>query len=117
MCAAEQDAFWPVADALFETQDAWKRRSDAPVYFDSLVSKLPMDHERLRACVRAGGLRPLIEADHRRSVRIGVGSTPTFFVGDQALIGAQPYEAFAAAIDAALAKVSAAPAASSPDAR
>lgn len=103
MCAAEQGAFWPAADKLFETVGGWKRRRDAVQYFDSLGTTLRLDMGRLRACVADGTLRPLIETDYRRSVRIGVGSTPSFLIGEQAIIGAQPYEVFAAAIEAALA--------------
>lgn len=112
MCAAEQGRFWPVADALFETQDAWKRRSDARAFFDSLAGTLAgpragpdaIDHARLRACVAAGELRPLIKADYDRSARLGIGSTPSFFIGRHVIVGAQPYEAFASALDSALAR-------------
>jgi protein-disulfide isomerase len=103
MCAAEQDRFWPVADALFATQAAWKGRGDAAAYFDSLTSTLSLDHDRLQRCIADGKLRPLIQADFDRSQRIGVGSTPSFFIGDRMLIGAQPFEAFKSALDAAIA--------------
>lgn len=103
MCAAEQDKFWPVADALFATQAAWKSRGDAVTYFDSLTRTLPLDHGALRACIASGRQRALIQADYDRASRAGIGSTPTFFIGSQVLIGAQPYEAFARALDAALA--------------
>ena len=109
MCAAEQDRFWPVADALFASQQAWKGRNDAAAYFDSLATTLPLDQRRLRACLAAGQTRDLIRSDYERSVAIGVGSTPSFLVGGAPLIGAQPYEAFAQAIDAALARQRAAP--------
>lgn len=104
MCAAEQGKFWPAADAVFATQQLWKRRNDAAAYFDSLGAGIGVDRARLRACVQGGATQPLIEADYRRSVRIGIGSTPTFLIGDQAIVGAQPFEAFKAAIDAALAR-------------
>ena len=109
MCAAEQEKFWPVADALFATQGDWKTRLDAVAYFDSLSATLPLDHTRLRGCLAAGQTRDLIRSDYQRSVAIGVGSTPSFLVGGTALIGAQPYEAFAQAIDAAIARQRAAP--------
>jgi protein-disulfide isomerase len=102
MCAAEQGNFWPVADKLFATMNDWKSRFNAVAYFDSLARTLPLEQDRLNACIKSGDLRPLIEADYRRATRVGVGSTPTFFIGDKAIIGAQPYEAFAEAIDAAL---------------
>ena len=104
MCAAEQGAFWPVADAIFATQRRWKDLADAPAFFDSLTSTLALDHARLRACIAGGQLRPLIKADLDRATRIGVGSTPSFFIGTRVLVGAQPYEAFKRALDEALAE-------------
>ncbi|MBK7905380.1 MAG: thioredoxin domain-containing protein [Gemmatimonadetes bacterium] len=108
MCAAEQEKFFPVADALFRTQGDWKSRRDIKAYLDSLVGTLPLDRPRLQTCLRSGEMRPLIEADIDRSTRIGVGSTPSFLVGGRPVIGAQPYEAFRQAIEAALAAAAAA---------
>ena len=109
MCASEQGAFWAMSDAIFATQTAWKDRSNAIAYFDSLAGTLKIDRARQRACVSAGGLRPLIEADLDRAVRRGIGSTPTFFVGSRMVVGAQPFEAFRDAIDKELAALPAAP--------
>lgn len=109
MCAAEQGKFWPVADALFATQERWKDRGDAPAYFDSLARTLPLDHPRLRACVADGALRPLIQADLERSLQRGIGSTPTFFAGSRVIVGAQPFAAFKDALDRELAALPAAP--------
>lgn len=103
MCAAEQDAFWPVADALFATQQDWKSKFEVEPYFDSLATRHVRDVARFRRCMRDGHVRQLIATDVSRITRLGVGSTPTFLIGNQMLVGAQPYEAFARAIDAALA--------------
>lgn len=109
MCAAEQGKFWPVADALFATQEQWKDRGDAPAWFDSLARTLPLDHRRLRACVADGALRPLIQADLERSIQRGIGSTPTFFAGSRVIVGAQPFAAFKDALDRELAALTATP--------
>jgi protein-disulfide isomerase len=103
MCAAEQGAFWPVADALFATQDSWKSRLNVDSYFDSLAVRHVSDRARYRSCISSGATRPLIDADVSRIQRLGVGSTPTFVIGQQLIVGAQPYEVFQRAIDAALA--------------
>ncbi len=103
MCAAEQDRFFPVADALFRTQDQWKASRDVRAFLDTLAGSLQLDRARLQRCLRSGEMRPLIDADMERSTRIGVGSTPSFLIGGKPLIGAQPYEAFKLAIDAAIA--------------
>lgn len=103
MCAAEQGAFWPVADALFATQDSWKSRLNVDAYFDSLATRHVSDDPRYRSCIATGATRAIIDADVSRIQRIGVGSTPTFVIGQQMIVGAQPYEVFQRAIDAALA--------------
>ena len=74
-----------------------------PAMKDSLTRTIPLDRPRYERCLRSGEMRPLVEADIERATRIGVGSTPSFLVGGRPLIGAQPYEAFKQAIDAALA--------------
>jgi protein-disulfide isomerase len=103
MCAAEQGRFWPVADALFATQDRWKGRFNVEPFFDSLSVRLVSDAARYRACITSGASRALIDADVSRVNRLGVGSTPTFLVGQQVIVGAQPYEVFRRAIESALA--------------
>jgi protein-disulfide isomerase len=104
MCAAEQDRFWPMADALFASQSQWKSRRDPAAFFDSLATRLPIALPRFRACIREGAVRALIAADQDRVVRLGMGATPAFLVGGRKLIGAQPYEVFKRAIDEALAR-------------
>lgn len=103
MCAAEQGAFWPVADALFKTQNDWKAKFEVEPYFDSLATRHVPDAARFRSCIRDGHTRALIATDVSRVTRMGVGSTPTFIIGNRMLVGAQPYEAFASTLDAALA--------------
>ena len=109
MCAAEQDRFWPVSDALFRTQGEWKDRRDVPAFFDSLTRTLTLDRPRYERCLRSGEMPSMIAADMERATRIGVGSTPSFIIGGRLLIGAQPYEAFKRAIDAAIVAAASAP--------
>ena len=103
MCAAEQDRFWAISDALFKTQAEWKGLRNPRAYFDSLATARGADAARLQRCLSSGEMRELIAADLDRAQRIGVGSTPTFLIGGRPVIGAQPYDAFRRAIDAALA--------------
>lgn len=103
MCAAVQDKFWPVQDAIFRTQAAWKDLANAVPFFEKLAGDVGANVETLRACVASNATRPLIQGDVDRATRAGAQSTPTFFVGNQPLIGAQPLAAFRGAIEAALA--------------
>jgi protein-disulfide isomerase len=42
--------------------------------------------------------------DYSDAISLGVQSTPTFFINDTQLVGAQPYETFQNMIEAELAK-------------
>jgi len=103
MCASVQGKFWPMQDGLFRTQEAWEGAADPYPAFEALAKDAGADVEALRACIKAGTMRPLIEGDAERAGNAGAQSTPTFFVGGRPLIGAQPLAAFREAIDAALA--------------
>ncbi|MBA4073075.1 MAG: hypothetical protein C0497_14760 [Gemmatimonas sp.] len=103
MCASVQGKFWPVQDAIFRTQKAWSNLADAHPFFENLAREVGADVGALRACVKSGVMRPLIQNDESRATSAGAQSTPTFFVGSQPLIGAQPLAAFRGAINAALA--------------
>jgi protein-disulfide isomerase len=106
MCASAQKKFWPYHTALFETQARWSAAGagDASPVYDSLATAVGADLPRFRACTRSHVMRALVEADRDRMQRAGVQSTPSFFVGDRAISGAQPTATFRAALDAALAR-------------
>jgi protein-disulfide isomerase len=104
MCAGAQGKFWEMHDALFTSQDKWAPLPSTATYFHSLARATGLDLPRWLECVRSEKMRPWIQADHDRSERAGVSSTPSFMIGDQLLIGAQPIENLRSAIDSALAK-------------
>ncbi len=114
MCAAVQGKFWPMQDALFATQKEWEKLGNPTEKFEALAVTVGADLPALRACVKESATRPLIQADIDRATNAGASSTPTFFVGGRALVGAQPLSAFREAIDAALAAASAAKSAAKP---
>lgn len=104
MCASVQGKFWPMHDALFATQERWAAMRDASALYDSLATSLGVNMGEWRTCVSEHLTLPLIEADAERSQRAGARSTPTFFVGDALIAGAQPYAEFREAIERALAR-------------
>ena len=106
MCAAAQNRFWQMHDALFGSQRRWTEMSDtaAAAMFDSLAASTGAERGEWQQCMQSGVMKRLINADRNRGTSIGVRSTPTFFVGDEVLQGAQPISAFRAAIERARAK-------------
>lgn len=109
MCASAQGKFWQYHDALFRTQDEWGRPGDVSPTFDSLATAVGADVAKFRACTRSHVMRALVEADRDRMERAGVRSTPTFYVGNKQIVGAQPAAVFRQALDAAVANPPAIP--------
>lgn len=104
MCAAAQDRFWPMHDALFATQERWAALRDPHAHFESLASAAGVVVSDWRECIRAGVMRRLVDADRDRGRGAGTTGTPHFFVGDEAINGAAPTQVFRDAIARARAK-------------
>ncbi|MEP7086520.1 MAG: DsbA family protein [Gemmatimonadota bacterium] len=102
MCAAAQDKFWQLHDALFVTQKQWETLPLPQPMFDSLAAANGVELGAFRKCVAAHITKPMIEADMDRASKAGVESTPTFLIGGMMLTGAQPVANFRRAIDSAL---------------
>ncbi len=103
MCAAAQGKFWNLHDRIFETQNAWKGLANARPYLDSLALASGVDAAKLKSCEDGKKLLPLIAADQDRFTKSGVKGTPTFFIGNATLVGAQPLKEFRHVIDSVLA--------------
>jgi protein-disulfide isomerase len=103
MCASAQGKFWPYQTALFETKERWAQGGDQSAVYDSLATAMGLDVERFRSCTRSHVMRAVIDADRDRMSQAGVRSTPSFFVGNTAISGAQPIDVFRRALDAAIA--------------
>ena len=102
MCAAAQNKFWEMHDALFTTQKAWEGLSSPQTMFDSLAVAQGVDRSAFQKCVSGHLTKPMIEADIDRATKQGVESTPTFLIGGMMVTGAQPLANFRRAIDSAL---------------
>ena len=103
MCAAAQNKFLPMHEALFAAQPKWERQRNPGPMLDSLATGIGLNMPAYRECVDKHLTKPLIEADHDRWASAGVGSTPTFFVGGKMLPPDAGASAdVAGAIDAAL---------------
>ncbi len=109
MCASAQHKFWQYHDALFHTQEQWGQPGDQSAKFDSLATAVGADVAKFRSCTRSHVMRAVVEADRDRMERAGVRSTPTFYVANKQIAGAQPVAVFRQALDAAIANPPALP--------
>ncbi len=105
-CADDQDKFWEFHDLLFENQRAWAS-GNAKSSFNDYAQQLGLDTAEFRSCLDSGKHTSEVQKDLQDGFAAGVSGTPTFFVGNERdgyikLVGAQPFSAFQAAIEAEL---------------
>jgi len=100
--AQQQGKFWEMHDRIFANQRAMEREA-----LVAHASALGLDLARFTADLDSPRAQAVLDRDQAEAAKVGVDGTPTFFVNGAPLIGAQPLEAFTAAIDKALAATSA----------
>jgi len=101
-CAGEQDAYWTMHDALFESQPRWSQPENAPAeIFAELADELGLDGEAFGICLDSGRYDEAIEANFNEARTLGIGGTPYFFVDGYPIPGTQPFELFQYAVSLA----------------
>ncbi|MBX3303480.1 MAG: thioredoxin domain-containing protein [Nitrospira sp.] len=93
-CAAEQDRFWEYHDALF-TRYAPATGWD----LSSLAEGLDLRQPLFDACMKENRYREEVLKDLQDGLKLGVTSTPTFFINGRPLVGARSLADFQAIID------------------
>ena len=108
-CADEQGKFWEYHDVLFEKQSEWQRlsSSDLQTTLVQYADDFGLQTASFEACLNSPEMLEEVNADFLQAASYGATGTPTFFIGNEKngfikLVGAQPYAAFQAAIDAQL---------------
>jgi protein-disulfide isomerase len=90
-CAGKQNKFWEMHDLLFTYQDAWSFKDNAADTFNSYAKSLGLDLNKFDQCEKSQDTLDEIEKDIKDGQLYGVNRTPTIFVGEKKIVGAQPY--------------------------
>lgn len=91
-CAAEQGRFWPMHDQLFFQQSDWSSSRRPERRFREYAGAIGLDVARYDACMEERRYAGRIQATKEAGVARGVGSTPTFVVGNLMVSGSLPYD-------------------------
>jgi protein-disulfide isomerase len=89
LCAGEQGKFWAFHDRLYALQSSWRPLSNPLPRLLEMAANLGLDTEALNSCVQSGRMRGLIEQDTAYGRSLQVSSTPTLFINDKRIVGAQ----------------------------
>ncbi|HCU66684.1 MAG TPA: hypothetical protein DF774_13085 [Rheinheimera sp.] len=107
-CAATQDLYAPMKEYLFANQGTLKQTE-----IDAELTRLKADVAKHTECMKNKELQDGVRDSTLYAGKLGLSSTPTFFIGlnagngvtdYQELVGAKSYAEFAAVLDALLAK-------------
>jgi protein-disulfide isomerase len=87
-CAAREKKFWPFQDLLIARQNQWKRLIDAAPAFVQIGQEIGLDMTQVAACVKEESVTAAIINDKAEGEKLGVQSTPTYFVNGEMIVGA-----------------------------
>ena len=100
-CADEQGKFWPMHDRIFQGQDEWNgEATDAPKPFlKRYAGEVGLDVAKWESCYDARKYQKRISANLAEGLRRGVGSTPTFIIGNKMYPGLNSYDEMKKLVD------------------
>lgn len=93
------DKFWKYHDLVFKNQDKMDNEN-----LLKYAKDIGSDAAKVKACFEAGEFKEFVKKDMEYGNKLGVRSTPTFFVNGQLVAGALPIEQFSEMINEDLEK-------------
>ena len=98
-CALDQGKYWEYREKAFAGSP---KLEDSD--FMTFAKDVGLNMKKFEKCYQSHTYAARVDADIAAGQDLGVQGTPHFFVNNQEINGAQPFEAFKAAIDKELAK-------------
>ncbi|MBE2200176.1 MAG: thioredoxin domain-containing protein [Anaerolinea sp.] len=92
MCANEQGAFFEYSEALFAQQTEAVALTRAG--FEQAAQALGLEMDAFAQCLSEGRYNTIINNNMNAARSVRVSATPSFFVNDRLLEGAQPFTVF-----------------------
>jgi protein-disulfide isomerase len=89
-CAAEQDGFWAMHDALNRAQREWQARRAPEPHFQEYASEAALDMARFESCYRERRGAARIRSGRQTADLLGVRVSPTFLLNGRRVEGALP---------------------------
>lgn len=96
-CAARQDKFWPMVDAIYSHQDDLTEQG---LVRDA--TEVGLDQAKFNQCMGSGEEAARVERDHADGVALHVDSTPTIFIDGRPVSDVPDYHELSNLIDQAL---------------
>jgi protein-disulfide isomerase len=97
LCAGDQNVYWQYHDKLLSGDTLGIGA------YTQYAQELNLDLTAFNNCISTQKFKAAIQKDSDFALKLGVRSTPTFFINGLAIVGAQPLDVFKQVIDKELA--------------
>ncbi|GAA5527123.1 thioredoxin domain-containing protein [Herpetosiphon gulosus] len=102
-CAGDQNLFWPIHNALFDSQTQWAQSLGPKTQIMAAVEQAGADRQKIESCVAAGTYTDVINTAYDAALERQLQQTPTVFVdGQQVNFETDFAKTLMAAVDAKL---------------
>ncbi|MFD3165254.1 DsbA family protein [Herpetosiphon sp. NSE202] len=102
-CAGDQNLFWPIHNALFDSQTQWAKSLGPKTQIMAAVEQAGADRQQIESCIEAGTYTSVINDAYAAAVERQLQQTPTVFVdGQQVNFETDFAKTLMAAVDAKL---------------
>ena len=110
-CALEQNKFWEMHDQLFQNQTTWSGNAAHNDIFKQFAAKLGLNQQQFNDCLDTQKDVDNVNKDYQEGLSKSVRGTPTFYINDQIVVGAQDTNVYTDMFDKLLQPSTATPAA------
>ena len=101
-CAADQNKFWQMHDALFANVLGEDAGSFTDLRLQAIAQTVGLDMNAFNSCYGSHKYLDQVNQDFKDARAAGVQGTPSFIINGKLVTGALPYSTFQQTIDAAL---------------
>jgi protein-disulfide isomerase len=102
-CAGQQGGFWAFHNVVFQKQASENSGQVTDATLNAWAAEAKLDTVALSSCLTENKGVQAVTDDLALARRLGVTGTPTLFINGRRMVGALPYDALKATVDAALA--------------
>jgi len=83
--AGKQNKFWEMHDLIFENQNSWSNNKQVRELLIGYAEIIGLDINKFNTDIDSQEIKDKVSSDYKGGVKIGINSTPTFFLNGKKL--------------------------------
>jgi protein-disulfide isomerase len=92
--AGKQGKFWEMHDLIFTNQDEWINKKNVDEIFIKYAQSLNLNIDQFKKDFSSKEIKQKIENSYKNALKLGLDSTPTFFLNGKKIPNPRNYEDF-----------------------